>query len=91
MSASFILAIIKEAMNITKLIPVIDCQNLFLPLVFKIVKYEEAVKNKNDKNNKIGKKSGTANTIDFKTPITADSAPKSLNVEYLSILKYASP
>ena len=58
----FIDAINNDKMKLTKLIAVSECQNLFLPVVLRIVKYELAVPNKNIKNNVTGKNIGTAVT-----------------------------
>ena len=75
-STSFIAEINKDNRKVTTLIAVKECQNLFFPVVFNIVKYDAPVKNIQTKNNITGKNSGTAVTMDL-NKFPSVIAPKS--------------
>ncbi len=64
-ATSFNAAISNDKKKQTKLMAVNECQNLFLPVVLSMVKYEAPLKNIHIKNIIIGKNSGTAVTTDF--------------------------
>ena len=75
-STVFIAAINKDKKKQTKLIAVRECQNLFFPVVFNIVKYDALVKNIQMKNSIVGKNSGTAVTTDL-NKLSKVTCPKS--------------